>query len=280
MRTPSIERAERLYSARLHVPDHPAILRWRAEESARQRAALRGMLDVPYGDGEAQRLDIFPAADARGVLVFIHGGYWRAQDKRDYAFMVPQLVANGITVILPNYSLCPAVTVQAIVREMIRAIAWTALQAPREIGPTSRLCVGGISAGGHLAAMMAAVKWSWVDDALRDDLVRGTVCVSGLYDLRPLVEVPSINSATRMTRASAWHCSPVRYRPASAAPVHLFVGEDENAGFKSQARLLHRAWRPAAREVREVQGRHHFDILMEYGDVRSTLYATTASLFD
>ena len=64
------------------------------------------------------------SADAP-VLVFIHGGYWRALDKRDHSFVAPAFTRRGVCVVVPNYALCPAVTVPQITMQMVHALAWT-----------------------------------------------------------------------------------------------------------------------------------------------------------
>ena len=104
---------DRMYNNRALVPDHAAYFgRW-AESSAAARSAEPCTLDVPYGTGPGETLDIFPAAQASApVLVFIHGGYWRSLDKADHSFIAPQLVQDGAAVVVPNYGLCPAVSIE------------------------------------------------------------------------------------------------------------------------------------------------------------------------
>src|SRR5215475_15138424 len=120
----SPEFVEREYNLRAAFPDHPEwFARW-AADSAAARRGLDGTLDLRYGSGPKQTLDLFPAARPRGALMFIHGGYWRALDKQDHSFVAPPLVERGVTVAVPNYALCPAVTIADIVRQMLQACAW------------------------------------------------------------------------------------------------------------------------------------------------------------
>ena len=130
------------YNNRARIPDHPAILaRW-ASTSAVVRARLRCELDVPYGDAPSERLDIFPAARAGApVLVYIHGGYWRALDKRDQSFVAPAFVDAGAMVVLPNHALCPTVTLQALVLQLVAAVAWVHRHAREHGGDPARLFV-------------------------------------------------------------------------------------------------------------------------------------------
>ncbi|MGZ5267046.1 MAG: alpha/beta hydrolase, partial [Caldimonas sp.] len=94
------------YNNRARIPEHPEILRQWSERSAEARASLACVLDLAYGHAPSERLDIFvPEAAAAPVLVYLHGGYWRALDKRDQSFVATAFVAAGAMVVLPNYAL-------------------------------------------------------------------------------------------------------------------------------------------------------------------------------
>jgi len=116
---------EAQYNNRARVPDHAAIFeRWR-EASRVTREQSRCELDVSYGDGADERLDVFLTTVPNApVLIFIHGGYWRAFDKSDQSFIAPSFTADGAVVLVPNYSLCPAVTIEQIALQMTRVVAW------------------------------------------------------------------------------------------------------------------------------------------------------------
>src|SRR3954468_17521392 len=115
-----------MYNNRERVPDHPAILaRW-ADDSAHARAQGPCELDIAYGALAGERLDVFPAPSGDApVLVFIHGGYWRSLDKADHSFVAPAFTRHGACVVVPNYTLCPAVTIPQITMQVARAVAWT-----------------------------------------------------------------------------------------------------------------------------------------------------------
>ena len=109
------------YNNRQRVPDHPAIFeRWR-QASQLVREQTRCELDLAYGDASTEKLDVFhPPRAGAPVLIFIHGGYWRAFDKADQSFVAPSFVADGAMVVVPNYSLCPAVDIGHIALQMTR----------------------------------------------------------------------------------------------------------------------------------------------------------------
>ena len=105
------EFVERGYNNRAAVPDHPQWFAKYAQWSAAAFDRYRPARDVRYGPGPKEVLDVFaPAAAARGTLVFLHGGYWRALDKDDFAFVAAPFVDAGIAVANVNYDLCPAVS--------------------------------------------------------------------------------------------------------------------------------------------------------------------------
>ena len=102
------------YNNRARVPEHVQHFeRWgQMSREARERQVC--LLDVAYGHGPRETLDIFPAKrrddePLAPVLVYIHGGYWRSLDKSQHSFLAPAFVNQGACVVMPNYALCPAV---------------------------------------------------------------------------------------------------------------------------------------------------------------------------
>ena len=108
-------------------------------------------IDVRYGDGPNETLDVFPA-DRPGapVLVFIHGGYWRGMDKSEHSFVAPAFTQSGACVVVPNYELCPKTTIPGIALQMVQALAWTWRNIAQYGGDPSWLVVVGHSYGGYV----------------------------------------------------------------------------------------------------------------------------------
>jgi len=151
---------ELLYNPRLVVKGYQEVFdRWE-KHSERARAGLDCYLDVPYGSSEAEKMDIFRAqGKSHGLLMYIHGGYWRSLDRKRFSFVAPALAEAGITVAVPGYALCPAVQVADIVMQMVQACAWLYRNGENFGAPANRVCLCGHSAGGHLAAMMLSCRW-------------------------------------------------------------------------------------------------------------------------
>ena len=153
----SSEWHDRMYNNRALVPDFADHLRFWTEQSHAARESLRGLTDLSYGAGPNEKLDIFPASTPNApVMVFLHGGYWRALDKSDHSFIAPSFTREGVCVVVPNYALCPVVTIPDIVMQMVKALAWVWRYIRQWGGDPSRIHVVGHSAGGHLAAMLMA----------------------------------------------------------------------------------------------------------------------------
>jgi arylformamidase len=227
--TPDPAFLAREYNNRELFPDHPRhFARWQ-EDSARARATMTCHLDLPYGASPGERIDLFPARKGDGsVLLFIHGGYWRSLDKKDFSYLAPAWVDAGVSLAVVNYDLCPKVTIETIVQQMLRACAWLYRNAERHGMDEERLFVSGHSAGGHLAAMMLAALWPTYDRGLPGDLVKGALSISGVYDLRPLQHVGWLNGDLRLDEEGAFRLSPAFLPPATRAPLGLAEGGLEN----------------------------------------------------
>ncbi|ARP87990.1 alpha/beta hydrolase [Bordetella genomosp. 9] len=256
------------YNARATAPDFGAIMREYAEQSRHARETLPCALNVAYGPHPDETLDIFPAA-AGGpapVFVFIHGGYWRLLSKDDSSAMAPAFTRAGAAVVALNYSLAPAVTLDHIVDQVRRAMAWLHRNIAAHGGDPGRLHVGGSSAGGHLVGMLLNDDWQQ-RYGVPADVLRGAAPLSGLFDLTPLVHT-HINEWMRLTPESAARNSPMLHLPARPCPVVASYGESETDEFKRQTMDYLDALRARGGDARYVPmpGTNHFDIVLRLND--------------
>jgi arylformamidase len=274
MNAPERPTLSQLYNNRELVPEHPQFMaRW-SESSARARASMTCHLDRVYGEQPGETIDLFPARKGDGsCLMFIHGGYWRSLDKKDFSFLAPALVDAGVSLAVVNYDLCPRVSMEEIVRQMLRASRWLWLNAEEYGMDQDRLYVAGHSAGGHLTAMLMCAVWPALDPALPKDLWKGGLAISGVYDLRPLLEVEWLNSDLKLDPASALKLSPAFLPPATRAPVMTCVGRDESSEFRRQNALLGSRWRGAFTGDIAAPGKHHFSVVEGLADQKSALFA-------
>lgn len=264
---------ERRYNNRAAVPEFAQHFdRWtRLSKIARDE--LDSDLDIAYGDHPMEKVDIFRAEGrSRALLMFIHGGYWRSLDKRDHSFIATELVKHGVTVALPNYALCPSVTIEEIVQQVVRATAWLYRTGSRYGAFGNSLYVAGHSAGGHLAAMMLAAQWPRYGADLPEKVVEAALSISGVFDLTPLLNVPSVNNDVRLTEESAIKCSPAFMAPATDAPLHIAVGGKEIEGFSQQHEIIKERWGKVIGQDIACEKDNHFSILETFANPASELF--------
>jgi arylformamidase len=265
------------YNARLACPNVEEYLeRWPAE-SQRVRESLECRLGVPYGPSAAETLDIFPAAGGRApVLMFIHGGYWRAFSKNEFSFAAEAYVADGITVAVVDYALAPTVTMDEIVRQCRAALAWLHHNVAEHGGDPGSLHVGGHSAGGHLTAMMMSTDWPAFEEGLPADLIKSGSAVSGLFDLEP-IRLSYLNEEVRLDEDMVRRNSPIGLAPAAAGPLTLSVGGGESDEFHRQMDGYAARWRAAGLEPGQVKppGLDHFGVMDDFALASGAVYQAT-----
>jgi acetyl esterase/lipase len=243
-------------------PNIPGGERWPAAwvqpaQSYRDKLAGSGRatLDIGYGERPRNRLDLFrPEGQPKGLVVFVHGGFWRALDKSFWSHLARGSVESGYAVAMPSYTLCPAVRIADITREIAAAIVQAASMVE---GP---IFLTGHSAGGHLVMRMISAT-SPLPEAARAR-IRNTVSISGVHDLRPMLKT-AMNADLRIDDAEAQTESPVLLRPLPGARLACWVGSAERPEFVRQNALLANIWTGLGAQTCTIEepGRHHFDVI-------------------
>jgi arylformamidase len=250
------------------VPGFAEILAGWAPAASAYRAGARSELGLPYGPGSRNRLDLFlpDGPPAGAVAMFIHGGFWMSFDGSHFSHMARGLVAHGIPVAVPTYSLCPEVTLGAIIDEMRGVAAFLARRFRLPVIAT------GHSAGGHLAAALLATDWSAIDPALPARPVPAAFAISGVFDLEPLLAT-SVNQSLRLTAGEARRWSPIHWPPPPRAVLDAVVGAEETGEHRRQCRAMVDAWSAAGAAARyeEMPGRNHFDVIAPLADPDSAM---------
>ena len=234
-----------------------AALEWRIRESA----AGRVRLNLPYGEGEREVFDLFyPSGRPKGLMVFVHGGYWLAFDNKSWSHLAEGATARDWAVAMPSYTLAPEARISEITTQIARAVevAAKSIQGP--------IVLTGHSAGGHLVARMLCG-----DVGLDADVVgrlQMVVPVSPLSDLRPLLHT-KMNDSFRMDMKEAVAESPLLSKEVRPVPTHVWVGVNERPVFLDQARWLADGWDGAKLTI--APDKHHFDVIDDLTDEGSAL---------
>ncbi|WP_306118079.1 MULTISPECIES: alpha/beta hydrolase [unclassified Roseitalea] len=223
--------------------------RWMALAAEfRDRAASTARLGLPYGADARQWFDLFlPDGTPKGLVVFIHGGYWHSYDPRSWSHLAAGACAHGWAVAMPCYRLAPAVRIRAITCDIRNALS---VAADLVAGP---IILTGHSAGGHLSARMLTLA----PQPSFGGRIKRVVPISPLGDLRPIA-LTTLNETLHLDPQEAEAESPALMRPMTGAEVHVWVGAAESPSFLWQARRLAYAWRaPWTPEP----DKHHFDVI-------------------
>ena len=272
-------RIEKEYSPSGCVPSADPFLAEYAIRSRKAEQLLPCQKGLRWGDKPEETLDFFAAAsrDAQ-LLVFIHGGYWQGLSKNESLFPAADCAANGIAFAAINYTLAPRASVETIVDQCRRAVAWLHGQADVLGFDRDRLYLSGSSAGAHLAAMMLVKGWQHTA-GVTDNAIAGAILLSGIYDLEPLVGT-YIAAPLHLTTAGAAGLSPVRLPLGRPVPAIIAWGENETSEFKRQSKSYASRLEAAGFPVSafEVAGTNHFDIVLGLADRETTLGRATLEL--
>ena len=247
------------YLPSLSIPDAGKIFEsWRTRAAA-TRAKLAFIADIRYGSHPREVMDFYPAENARGCLVFIHGGYWLEFSKVETSWVAQGFVGHRLSVALINYPLCPEVTIGQIRTSCIKAFSHF-YKNVLSVAERKAIVVSGHSAGGYLAA--AHLVEDWAAHGLPVDPIAGIVALSGVFDVAPLIKT-SLNTGLRLDEAHAKALNLIAVQPRVMAKLALAVGEKESAEFHRQSSDLAKSWAGLAPQVIDVAGANHFTIVDE-----------------
>ena len=240
-------------------------VKWKQQAQQFLGSHYKRDLNLPYGSHSRQTYDlIWPTENPRGLVVFVHGGYWLDFDKSYWTHLAKGPIERGFLVAITSYVLAPEARIFEITEMIVRALHTI---ADHVSGPISLV---GHSAGGHLVTRMHC-KDSGLSSQLQERLAT-TVSISGLHDLRNLVHT-SMNKLLGLSTSESVAESSALHEPQVNAQVVCWVGGSERPEFLRQAKILKKSWKDKVRSIEVVieEDRHHFDVIESMCDPNSRL---------
>jgi len=263
---------DRAYDQTQWAPNQQEVIARRVAAGAAVRARLGEPRRLAYGPSPVEQLDLFVTTRPHApVMVFLHGGAWRAGDARSQAFAAEMFVNAGVHFVAPDFGLVMDIGLDGMVAQVRRAVAWVAANAASFGGDPTRIYVGGHSSGSHLAANVLVTDWA-KDFGLPADLVKGGLCTSGMYDLKP-VRLSARSSYVKFDDRIEHELSPIRHLARLRSPVVVAYGTKDSPEFQRQSR----EWAEALRAIGRLhalvvgEGMNHFELPETLADGQSPL---------
>jgi len=251
------------YDQAAYAPNREQLIERRIAASANVRRRIGEPERIAYGTAEIERLDIYRAGHGPApVFVFIHGGAWRSGRSKDFAGPAEMFLAAGAHYVVPDFAWVQDVggSLMVLADQVRRAVAWVFRNTARFGGDPNRLYLGGQSSGGHLAAVALTTDWGR-DFGLTADIIKGGVCISGMYDLTP-VRLSARSRYVAFDDTTVAELSPIRHLDRLQAPLVVAYGTCETPEFQRQNREFAAAVEAASKPVRLLVGEHynHFEL--------------------
>jgi arylformamidase len=251
------------YDQSKYAPNLPQIVKRYATNSEAVRARLGAPRRHAYGPTPIEALDVYAAKRANAPInIFLHGGAWRGGLAKDFAYPAELFVHAGAHYVVPDFinvieangSLLP------MAEQVRRAVAWVYRNAQSFGGDPDRIYVSGHSSGGHLAGVVLVTDWR-KDFNLPVDTVKGGLCCSGLFDLKP-VRLSARSAYVKFTDEIEEALSSQRHLAKLNAPVIVAYGTLETPEFQRQSRDFAAAVKAAGKSVQLLvaEGYNHFEI--------------------
>jgi arylformamidase len=257
------------YNQIKYAPNLPQILKRYASNSDAMRRRIGEPRRESYGPTDIERLEIYsPKATNAPVHIHIHGGAWRQRPATEYAFPAEMLTKAGAHYILPDFVSVDETKgdMTPMVQQVRRAVAWTIKNAASFGGDPSRVFLSGFSSGSHLACVALLTDWL-KEFGLPDDVIKGAVLSSGLYDLKA-VRLSARSKYITFTDEIEQEFSPQRHIARIRTPLVLAHGTYETPEFQRQtrdfAKALADAGKPCAFFINE--NYNHFEMMETFGN--------------
>ncbi|XP_061130379.1 kynurenine formamidase isoform X1 [Syngnathus typhle] len=238
------------------------------EGTDRARSLAQTLLNVPYGEGEGEKLDAYiPTTNSLDLplVIYIHGGYWQFLSKEESGFMAVPLIDKGVVVVAVGYDIAPRGNMDLMVSQVRRSV----VSVVQQYSHISGLYLCGHSAGAHLAAMVLSTDWSQYSVKPQ---IKGAFLVSGIYDLLPILST-YVNEPLKMTEEVAIRNSPSKLIPqvklsSSSCQFVVAVAEYDSPEFRKQSEDYYNTLKANGLNVtlEDVSNTDHFSIIEQLVD--------------
>lgn len=262
------------YDQAAYAPHREQLIRRRVRDSELARLKVGEPERVAYGPAEIERLDIYRAPRSKApIFMFIHGGAWRSGRSEEFAGPAEMFLTAGAHYVVPDFSWVQDAggNLMVLADQVCRAVAWVFRNAEEFGGDPQRLYLAGQSSGGHLAAVALTADWPGAF-GLSSDIVKGGMCISGMYDLAP-VRLSARSNYVVFDDATVAALSPIRHLDRLHAPLVVAHGTSETPEFQRQNREFAAAVAAAGKRVRLIVGEHynHFELPETLGNPNGLL---------
>lgn len=257
------------YDQRFYAPMGYQITKRVAALSDAVRKRIGEPLRLAYGPSEIEKLDVYRARKPNApIFVFIHGGSWLGGTARSHGYPAEMFVNAGANFIAIDFIQIKAAggDLRVMAKQVRSAIAWVYKNAASFGGDANRLYIGGRSSGAHLTGVALVTDWA-NDFGVPADIVKGGVCSSGMYDLKP-VRLSKRGDFVKFTDEMEDAMSSQRHLDQLQAPVAVTYGTNETPEFQRQARDFATAIKAAGKNVELIQAPHynHFEMGESFGN--------------
>jgi arylformamidase len=190
-----------------------------------------------YGKREAEQIDIFTPANARGVpvLVYFHGGEWQYNSRLTASFPAPSVVGRGGAYLAAGFDNITQARLPDMIEQCRSAVEWAVRNAASFGGDPDRVYIGGHSSGGHLASCVLITDWA--RRGLPADAIKGAFLMSGMYDLYP-VTLSSRGKYMQLTSQEQAAASAMRHLDRINCPVAIAWADLDSPEFKRQSMVF------------------------------------------
>jgi acetyl esterase/lipase len=225
--------------------------------------------DISYSDLGLQNLDVYTRPDVanKGVVIFVHGGYWDSDDKSIYPFLADSLTERGFITVVPNYRLVPDITFPSYVEDIALAVKWAVENIADFGGNPENIYLMGHSAGAHIASLVIYDEGYLEALGLQNNVLKGFIGVAGAYDFLPLAP-DDIRSKAALGPEENWQqTQPINFVDGTEPPAFLaYTPSDKTVNPKNTIRFAERIREQGGQvEERRYDGLDHITILGALG---------------